>query len=175
MDLPPTVSQKSYDRILSNQKSASSIATVTSMKNAANEEISALKTNEICVNGDGTWKTHGHTFRKDVQTQNSNESFNSTVWKYCPKTSGISKKVDDITVNEATIMYNDGIVGRLNIMKCQGCKLEHFSVTYAFEADCAEIKGAEIKSTLDAQRMKKKAMHEHFVEVEGLTYEVDAF
>ncbi|GFU95521.1 uncharacterized protein TNCV_2729751 [Trichonephila clavipes] len=37
-----------------------------SMKNAAKEEVSASGSNEICVSGDGTWKTHGHTSRIGV-------------------------------------------------------------------------------------------------------------
>ncbi|GFX25356.1 uncharacterized protein TNCV_1275161 [Trichonephila clavipes] len=61
MDLPPPVSQKSYDRILNNIKSASSIVAVASMNKAAKEDIAASETNEICVSGDGTWKTWGHT------------------------------------------------------------------------------------------------------------------
>ncbi|GFV98569.1 uncharacterized protein TNCV_1397881 [Trichonephila clavipes] len=36
------------------------------MKNAAKEEVSASGSNEICVSGDGTWKTRGHTFRIGV-------------------------------------------------------------------------------------------------------------
>ncbi|GFW55972.1 uncharacterized protein TNCV_373781 [Trichonephila clavipes] len=61
MDLPPPVYLKSYDRILNNIKSASSIVAVASMNKAAKEEIAASETNEICVSGDGTWKTRGHT------------------------------------------------------------------------------------------------------------------
>ncbi|GFT06002.1 histone-lysine N-methyltransferase SETMAR [Trichonephila clavipes] len=62
------------------------------------------------------------------------------------------------------------MAGRLDFMKHLGCKLGHFSVTYAFQSDNARIKEAEMKSrssTLDARRalrMRKKAMHEHFVE-----------
>ncbi|GFW16830.1 uncharacterized protein TNCV_2759581 [Trichonephila clavipes] len=66
MDLPPPVSQKSYDRILNNIKSASFIVAVASMNKAAKEEIAASETNEICVSGDGTWKTRGHTSRIGV-------------------------------------------------------------------------------------------------------------
>ncbi|GFY05489.1 uncharacterized protein TNCV_218711 [Trichonephila clavipes] len=114
-------------------------------------------------------------------TRNSNESFNSTVWKYCPKTSGSSKRIVDFAVNEAVVMYNDGMASRLDIMKHLGCKLGHFSVTYAFQSDNSRIKEAEMKSrssTLDARRalrMRRKAMHEHFVEVEGVRYEAGAF
>ncbi|GFT77769.1 uncharacterized protein TNCV_7891 [Trichonephila clavipes] len=66
MDLQPPVSQKSYDRVLNNIKSASSIVVVASMNKAAKEEIAASETNEICVSGDGTWKTWGHTSRIGV-------------------------------------------------------------------------------------------------------------
>ncbi|GFS67672.1 uncharacterized protein TNCV_4363591 [Trichonephila clavipes] len=61
MDLSPPVSQKSYDMILSNLKSASSIVAVAPMNKVAKEEIAASETNEICVSDDGTWKTRGHT------------------------------------------------------------------------------------------------------------------
>ncbi|GFW55973.1 uncharacterized protein TNCV_373791 [Trichonephila clavipes] len=112
------------------------------------------------------------------KTQNSNEIFNSTVWKYCPKTSGSSKRIVDVAVNEAVLLYNDGMAGRLDIMKHLGCKLGHFSVTYAFQSDNARIKEAEMKSrssTLDARRalrMRRKAVHEHFVEIEGVTFNI---
>ncbi|GFT12309.1 uncharacterized protein TNCV_4005641 [Trichonephila clavipes] len=96
------------------------------------------------------------------RTQNSNESFNSTVWKCCPKTSGSSKRIVNIAVNEAVVMYNDGMAGRLDIMEHLGCKLGHFSVIYAFQADNPRIKEAKMKyrsSTLGVRRafrMRKK-------------------
>ncbi|GFU41897.1 hypothetical protein TNCV_2891661 [Trichonephila clavipes] len=37
-----------------------------SAENAAKEEVSASGSNEICVSGDGTWKTRGHTSRIGV-------------------------------------------------------------------------------------------------------------
>ncbi|GFV64292.1 uncharacterized protein TNCV_575761 [Trichonephila clavipes] len=66
MDLPPTVSQKSYERILRKINLASREVADDSMKNAAKEEVSASGSNEICVSGDGTWKTRGHTPRIGV-------------------------------------------------------------------------------------------------------------
>ncbi|GFX87164.1 uncharacterized protein TNCV_4077511 [Trichonephila clavipes] len=62
-----------------------------------------------------------------LRTQN--ESFNVTVWKYCLKSSGSSKRIVYVAVNEAVVMYNDGMAGRLDIMKHLGCKLGQFSVT----------------------------------------------
>ncbi|GFX78592.1 uncharacterized protein TNCV_30321 [Trichonephila clavipes] len=66
VDLPPPVSQKSYERILRKINLASREVADDSMKNAAREEVSASGSNEICVCGDGTWKTRGHTSRIGV-------------------------------------------------------------------------------------------------------------
>ncbi|GFS84321.1 uncharacterized protein TNCV_4605421 [Trichonephila clavipes] len=116
------------------------------------------------------------------KTQNANESFNATVWKYCPKTSGSSKNIVYIAVNEVIVMFNEGMTGRIKIMKALGFKIGHFTVTYAFKANYARIKNAEIKSksyTLEARsrasRMRKKATNEHFAELEGSTYEAGSF
>ncbi|GFX76446.1 uncharacterized protein TNCV_2129971 [Trichonephila clavipes] len=110
-------------------------------------ELSAPKLLKKCVGG---------------KTQNANESLNSTVWKYCPKTSGSSKNIVDIAVNEAIVIFNEGMTGRIKIMKALGFKIGHFTVTSAFKANYARIKNAEIKSksyTLEARRasrMRKK-------------------
>lgn len=115
------------------------------------------------------------------KTQNANESFNSTIWKYLPKTSGASKVIADIAANEAAVIFNDGMAGRLKIMKRLGFKVGHFSSSSAFKADFARVRNAEIKlksSTLEARRanrMRKKSMHEHFVQIEGSTYDSGAF
>lgn len=108
-------------------------------------------------------------------------SLNSTVWKYCPKTSGSSKNVVDAAVNETVVIFNEGMAGRINIMKCLGFKIGHFSVTSALQADFARVKGAEVKSrssTLEARRairMRKKALNEQFKTTEGPTYDLGAF
>ncbi|GFT50656.1 uncharacterized protein TNCV_4629091 [Trichonephila clavipes] len=129
-------------------------------------ELSAPKLLKKCVGG---------------KTQNANESFNSTVWKYCLKTSGSSKNIVDIAVNEAIVMFNEGMTGRIKIMKALGFKIGHFTITSAFKANYARIKNAEIKSksyTLEARRasrMRKKATNEHFAELEDPTYEAGSF
>ncbi|GFX83316.1 uncharacterized protein TNCV_2489721 [Trichonephila clavipes] len=66
VDLPSPVSQKSYKRIMRKINLASREVADDSMKNAAKEEVSASGSNEICVSGDGTWKTRGHTSRIGV-------------------------------------------------------------------------------------------------------------
>ncbi|GFT48838.1 uncharacterized protein TNCV_178891 [Trichonephila clavipes] len=54
------------------------------MKNAA-KEVSASESNEICVSGDGTWKTRGHTSRIGV----------------CRVNGGVTGKVIDVAVLSA--------------------------------------------------------------------------
>lgn len=49
------------------------------------------------------------------RTQNPNESFNSLVWKMCPKTSGSSKLIAEIAANEAVVAFNEGRKGRLQV------------------------------------------------------------
>ncbi|GFU14800.1 uncharacterized protein TNCV_2807171 [Trichonephila clavipes] len=66
MDLPPPVSHKSYERILRKINLASREVADDSMKNAAKEEVSASRSNEICVSGDGMWKTREHNSRIGV-------------------------------------------------------------------------------------------------------------
>ncbi|GFW04966.1 hypothetical protein TNCV_4882011 [Trichonephila clavipes] len=93
----------------------------------------------------------------------------------------LSKNIVDIAVNEAIVMFNEGMTGRIKIMKALGFKIGHFTVTSAFKANYARIKNAEIKSksyTLEARRasrMRKKATNEHFAELEGPTYEAGSF
>ncbi|GFX84665.1 uncharacterized protein TNCV_724721 [Trichonephila clavipes] len=94
----------------------------------------------------------------------------------------LKKNVGDIAVNEAIVMFNEGMTGRIKIMKALGFKIGHFTVTSAFKANYARIKNAEIKSksyTLEARRAsrmrKKKATNEHFAELEGPTYEAGSF
>ncbi|GFW78540.1 uncharacterized protein TNCV_5110811 [Trichonephila clavipes] len=93
----------------------------------------------------------------------------------------LKKCVGDIAVNEAIVMFNEGMTGRINKMKALGFKIGHFTVTSAFKANYARIKNAEIKSksyTLEARRasrMRKKATNEHFAELECPTYEAGSF
>ncbi|GFW00972.1 uncharacterized protein TNCV_1762101 [Trichonephila clavipes] len=77
-------------------------------------ELSAPKLLKKCVGG---------------KTPNANESFNSTVWKYCPKTSvcGSSKNIVDIAVNEVIVMFNEGMTSENSqnvVAVSRGCQLK---------------------------------------------------
>ncbi|GFV55570.1 uncharacterized protein TNCV_1820571 [Trichonephila clavipes] len=62
MCLPNPMSQKAYDRINAKIADISEALANASMKKAAAEEKIIDRTvNSVVVNGDGTWKTRGHT------------------------------------------------------------------------------------------------------------------
>ncbi|GFY26169.1 uncharacterized protein TNCV_354851 [Trichonephila clavipes] len=111
-------------------------------------ELSAPKLMKKCV----------RVKRKTLMSR-SNRLFGSTTPKLL---CGWSKNIVDIAVNEAIVMFNDGMTGRIRIMKALGFKMGNFTVTSAFKANYARIKNAEIKSrsyTLEARRasrMRKK-------------------
>lgn len=68
MDLPPPVTQKSYDKIVSHIHAATNIVAEKSMQKAAEEEIKVTGSSNITVSGDGTWKTRGHSSRFGATT-----------------------------------------------------------------------------------------------------------
>ena len=45
------------------------------------------------------------------QTQNNNESLNNVIWKRCPKTVFVSKKVLEVSVFSAIIEFNEEVIG----------------------------------------------------------------
>ncbi|XP_059163145.1 uncharacterized protein LOC131946415 [Physella acuta] len=53
-------------------------------------------------------------------TQNANESFHNLIWKRCPKTVFVGKKRLEIAVHDATIVYNQGELGRREVFKLLG-------------------------------------------------------
>ncbi|GFX79775.1 uncharacterized protein TNCV_4980871 [Trichonephila clavipes] len=62
MCLPNPVSQKAYDKINAKIADISEALANASMKKvAAEEKIIDRTVNSVVVNGDGTWKTRGHT------------------------------------------------------------------------------------------------------------------
>lgn len=48
-------------------------------------------------------------------SQNTNESLHNMIWERCPKTTYVGRKRLCIAVADATIVYNEGELGRLDI------------------------------------------------------------
>ncbi|GFU64092.1 uncharacterized protein TNCV_481761 [Trichonephila clavipes] len=58
-----------------------------------------------------------------VKTQNPNESLNSLIWKFCPKTIGSSLQIEEIAANLAISVFNDGNQILITILEKFGLKI----------------------------------------------------
>ncbi|KAG8181964.1 hypothetical protein JTE90_026904 [Oedothorax gibbosus] len=107
LDLPASLSRKSYDVIVDQLPTASKDVAVNSMKQAALAEM------ELTESRNNTNLSCPKLLRRcsEGKTQNKNESLNSVIWKLCPKRSGCGRKIAEIAVNEAVIAFNEGRVG----------------------------------------------------------------
>ncbi|GFU92963.1 uncharacterized protein TNCV_2081091 [Trichonephila clavipes] len=57
------------------------------------------------------------------KTQNPNESLNSLIWKFCPKTIGSRLQIAEIAANLATSVFNDGNQIFITILEKFGLKI----------------------------------------------------
>ncbi|GFU47241.1 uncharacterized protein TNCV_1299161 [Trichonephila clavipes] len=65
----------------------------------------------FCHTNPNTWYlSHPALLKKCLggKTQNPNESLNSLIWKFCPKTIGSRLQIAEIAANLATSVFNDG-------------------------------------------------------------------
>ena len=72
-------------------------------------------------------------------TQNANESFHQLIWKRCPKTGFVGKQRLEIAVNDATIVYNNGELGRKAIFKNLGLEIGFYSLRSFCDSDKKRI------------------------------------
>ena len=84
-------------------------------------------------------------------TQNANESFHQLIWKRCPKTTFVGKKRLEIAVYDATIVYNEGELGRRDIFSFLGLETGFYTVNSFRAADKKRI-----VASLNAQKNKNK-------------------
>lgn len=113
-------------------------------------------------------------------TQNANESFNSMIWQFCPKTSGSGRQITEIAVNEAVILFNEGKQGRLKTMKELSLTIGGNAALAQNKSDWKRIVSAvkRKKRSLDSrriQKIKKLNMHLKNVKKEGPMYEAGGF
>lgn len=109
-------------------------------------------------------------------TQNSNESFNSTVWSLAPKTTSSGKLVLDIASDIAVCTFNDGLSSLMDVMKVLGMTIGPNCYNYCLEADALRVDYAE-RSLSDAVRearlrakSSRKAEEEENLGLEGQLY-----
>lgn len=109
-------------------------------------------------------------------TQNPNESFNSLIWNFCPKTSGCGPSIVNIAVQEAVIVFNDGFVGRHYVMDELQLLRSRFSLEEFVKFDKQRIADAERQAVLDTKEQRKLRKHSRladektFVEKHGEAY-----
>jgi hypothetical protein len=115
------------------------------------------------------------------KTQNPNESFNSTIWKFCPKTSSAGRKIVEIATNEATILFNGGCHGRHDVMDILQLFRSPFSINGFNSCDKKRIADAERRATMSTKEKRKlirslnASKNESLRKTEGEAYSAGAF
>lgn len=109
-------------------------------------------------------------------TQNSNESFNSTVWAMAPKTMNSGKIIIDIATNIASCVFNDGLISILHIIQVMGMKIGPKSHELCMDLDEKRIQKAERSLSEGAKQARidlktiRKAKQEQEIDEEGQLY-----
>ncbi|KAG8177179.1 hypothetical protein JTE90_015787 [Oedothorax gibbosus] len=94
-----------------------------------------------------------------ANTQNSNESLNQFIWKVCPKVSGCGPLITQIAAHDAAMIFNDGQMSRLKVLRRLGIKPGANAVPAHFEADLSRIKQSEKRfknNTIEARKAKRR-------------------
>ncbi|GFT91904.1 uncharacterized protein TNCV_1875741 [Trichonephila clavipes] len=115
------------------------------------------------------------------KTQNPNESLNSLIWKFCPKTIGSRHQIAEIAANLATSVFNDGNQILITILGKFGLKINRNVCVSLAERDNRRIftsRQRRLESSFEARRakkIKKSKEIELFQEQEGISYDPGAF
>ncbi|GFW46830.1 uncharacterized protein TNCV_2981861 [Trichonephila clavipes] len=92
------------------------------------------------------------------KTQNPNESLNSLIWKFCPKTIGSSLQIAEIAANLATSVFNDENQILITILEKFGLKFNRNVCVSLAERDNRRIftsRQRRLESSFEARRAKK--------------------
>lgn len=90
------------------------------------------------------------------QTQNNNESINNVIWKKCPKTVYVSRKILEIAVNSAVIEFNDGNIGIKPVFEQLGLNVGPFVELNCSNMDKIRIRSMTNKSSVTGKLRRKK-------------------
>ncbi|GFY12639.1 uncharacterized protein TNCV_2448301 [Trichonephila clavipes] len=80
----------------------------------------------FCPTNPNTWYLSHPALLKNClggKTQNPNESLNSLIWKFCPKTIGSCLQIAEIAANLETSVFNDGNQILITILEKFGLKI----------------------------------------------------
>ncbi|XP_066591618.1 uncharacterized protein [Prorops nasuta] len=109
-------------------------------------------------------------------TQNSNESFNSTVWHITPKHLNSGKKIVEIAAYMAAGMFNGGYSAVLHTMQLLNLKIGQQCKMFADNVDIQRIERERRRSSLSnkeartARRLEQLQQNEFHEEAEGQLY-----
>ena len=95
---------------------------------------------------------HGHT-------QNANESFNSLIWKRCPKDVFVSRKLIEIATFSAIVNFNDGFSGLAKVFNYLNISIGVSMKNALGKSDNNRIVRMECKSSDKAKRRRKTLNH----------------
>ncbi|GFV96289.1 uncharacterized protein TNCV_2868691 [Trichonephila clavipes] len=138
----------------------------------------------FCPTNLNTWYlSHPALLKKCLggKTQNPNESLNSLIWKFCPKTIGSSLQIAEIAANLATSVFNDENQILITILEKFGLKINRNVCVSLAERDNRRIftsRQRRLESSFEARRakkIKKSKEIELFQELEGISYDPGAF
>ncbi|GFY16175.1 uncharacterized protein TNCV_2348201 [Trichonephila clavipes] len=138
----------------------------------------------FCPTNPNTWYlSHPALLKKCLggKTQNPNESLNSLIWKFCPKTISSSLQIAEIAANLATSVFNDGNQILITILEKFGLKINRNVCVSLAERDNRRIftsRQRRLESSFEdhrAKKIKKSKEIELFQEQEGISYDPGAF
>lgn len=92
-------------------------------------------------------------------TQNNNESFNSKIWKICPKTGFTGRRTVQISVNDAIMTFNDGIMSRIKVLQQLGIVVGTYCSKFLQDEDEKRVRSANkrvLETTKEARKCKKR-------------------
>lgn len=114
-----------------------------------------------------------------ANSQNNNESLNSLIWTFSPKHIFSSKDVVEIANNLATIIFNDGFLGILQIMNVMGILIGTTEHTYCVRRNEERLSRSERRASSASKEARTAAREEAllendlFEEEEGCLYGPD--
>jgi hypothetical protein len=110
------------------------------------------------------------------ETQNNNDSFNSTIWRFAPKHLHCGGKIIEIAAYLATGIFNEGFCAVLKTMTTIGIIVGEKAKTFSEERDQHRL-GRSARRSLQAtkearinRRNEQMAKNQFYEEEEGLLY-----
>ena len=114
-------------------------------------------------------------------TQNANESLNSLIWLYCPKTQFVGHHTVVSAVQSAVARFNGGATATTERLLCLGVQPTEMQMVCMIKEDDRRVKRAEKaadNATKSARKSRQSAQKRALAELEaseGVQYAAGAF